>query len=432
MRIVRDLAALPAAVESAQREALSAFGDGTVFLEPYIDSPRHIEVQIFGDTHGNIVHLLERECSIQRRHQKIVEEAPSVALDEHLRAAICSAAVRASEAIGYVGAGTVEFLLAPDRKFYFLEMNTRLQVEHPVTECILGLDLVRLQIIVAQGQALPPEVWQARPKGHAIEARLYAEDPTQGFAPSTGSLHRFRVEAAPGVRLESGVADGSKVTPYYDPMLAKVIVHAATRDEAARRLSTTLARAQIHGLRTNRELLVRILRHPQFLAGETDTHFLERHSAAELAAPLCDATGERLHAAAAALAAQAERSATAPVLSTIRSGWRNNPSQLQQVKFRGTHGEILVEYGWLRAGLRLAVNGEAYEAPRVDRCAPDSLQLEVAGVARTYDVQRVGETYYVDSPFGSSVLRRYRGFRSARRSRRPARSWRRCPASWTL
>ena len=149
---------------------------------------------------------------------------------------------------------------------------------------------------------------------------------------------------------------------------------------------------------------MRILRHPQFLAGETDTHFLERHSAAELAAPLCDATGERLHAAAAALAAQAERSATAPVLSTIRSGWRNNPSQLQQVKFRGTHGEILVEYGWLRAGLRLAVNGEAYEAPRVDRCAPDSLQLEVAGVARTYDVQRVGETYYVDSPFGSSVL----------------------------
>jgi acetyl/propionyl-CoA carboxylase alpha subunit len=404
MRIIRDLAELPTAVEGAQREAQSAFGDGTVFLEPYIDSPRHIEVQIFGDTHGNIVHLLERECSIQRRHQKIVEEAPSVALDEHLRSAICSAAIRAGEAIGYVGAGTVEFLLAPDRRFYFLEMNTRLQVEHPVTECILGLDLVRLQILVAQGHALPPEVWQARPSGHAIEVRLYAEDPAQGYAPSTGTLHRFRIDPSSGLRLESGVADGSKITPYYDSMLAKVIVHAATRDEAARRLAATLARAQIHGLRTNRELLVRILGHPPFLAGETDTHFLERHPAAELAAPLCDASAERLHAAAAALAAEAARCATAPVLSTIPSGWRNNPSQLQQVKFRGARGEITVEYGHSRSGLSLVIDGAVCEGPRVAGCSPEGVQLEVAGVARTYDVHRVDETYYVDSPLGSSVL----------------------------
>ena len=225
-------------------EARSAFGDETVFLEPYVDAPRHIEVQIFGDTHGNIVHLLERECSIQRRHQKIVEEAPSPALDEELRAAICSAAVRAGEAIGYTNAGTVEFLLGPDRKFYFLEVNTRLQVEHPVTEEILGLDLVHLQILVAEGHALPQEVWHAKPRGHAIEVRLYAEDPAQGYAPSTGRLHRFDVPTGPGVRLESGVIDGSTITSYYDPMLAKLIVHAPTRTEAARALSATLARAQ--------------------------------------------------------------------------------------------------------------------------------------------------------------------------------------------
>ncbi len=275
MRIVRDLAELPAAVEAAQREARSAFGDETVFLEPYVDAPRHIEVQIFGDTHGNIVHLLERECSIQRRHQKIVEEAPSVALDDQLRGAICSAAVRAGQAIGYSSAGTVEFLLAPDRQFYFLEVNTRLQVEHPVTEEILGLDLVRLQILVAQGKALPAEIWQAKAKGHAIEVRLYAEDPAQGYAPSTGRLHRFSVPEGLGIRLESGVTDGSTITSYYDPMLAKLIVHAPTRDEAARTLSATLARAQIHGPRTNRELLVRILRHPQ-VPGGRDRHAFSR------------------------------------------------------------------------------------------------------------------------------------------------------------
>jgi acetyl/propionyl-CoA carboxylase alpha subunit len=419
MRIVRNAAELPAAVEAAQREALSAFGDATVFLEPYVDAPRHIEVQIFGDTHGNIIHLLERECSIQRRHQKIIEEAPSVALDEKLRGAICSAAVRAGQAIGYTSAGTVEFLLAPDGKFYFLEVNTRLQVEHPVTEEILGLDLVRLQILVAQGHALPPEVWQAKPRGHAIEVRLYAEDPAHGYAPSTGRLHRFRVPTGPGIRLESGVVDGSTITSYYDPMLAKVIVHAPTRAEAARTLSATLARSQIHGPHTNRELLVRILRHARFLAGETDTHFLERHPAAELSAPLCDTAGEKLHAAAAALAAASQRHTDAPVLSTIPAGWRNNPSQYETVKFQGTHGDNEVAYRWLRGTLSLSIDGEALAGVRVGRCCGEHVELEADGVIRSYDVHRVDDTHYVDSPLGSSVLVELPRFPSAEEEVQP-------------
>ncbi len=404
MRIVRSSGELADAVAAAKREALSAFGDETVFLEPYVESPRHIEVQIFGDTHGNIVHLLERECSIQRRHQKIVEEAPSVALDEHLRAAICSAAVRAGQAIDYVGAGTVEFLLGADRKFYFLEVNTRLQVEHPVTEAILGLDLVRLQILVAEGQALPPEVWQAKSRGHAIEVRLYAEDPAQSFAPSTGKLERFQVPARPGLRIESGVTDGSTVSPYYDPMLAKLIVHAPTRVEAARRLAAALAASQIHGLQTNRELLVRILRHPQFLSGETDTHFLERHAPSELAAPLCDAAGEKLHATAAALASAAARGAQARVLPTIPAGWRNNPSQPELVKFRSARGETAVAYRWSRGELALSIDEQELSAVRVDECSADRVTMETDGILRTYTVHQVGDHYFVDSPLGASTL----------------------------
>ncbi|MGH9095971.1 MAG: acetyl/propionyl-CoA carboxylase subunit alpha, partial [Acidimicrobiales bacterium] len=280
MRVVAGPDDLAEALAGARREALSAFGDGTVFLERYVIDPRHIEVQILADHHGETVALFERECSIQRRHQKIIEEAPSPAVDPALRAHLTRAALNAARAVGYVNAGTVEFVLDGDGDPYFLEMNTRLQVEHPVTEAITGLDLVRLQLLIASGQPLPAEVQAAvaaGPVGHAIEARLYAEDPGSGWMPSTGTLHRFEIPpAGPGVRIDSGVESGTVVSPHYDPMLAKVIVHAPTRDEAAAALATTLADSRIHGVATNRDLLVRTLRHPSFRSGDTDTGFLDR------------------------------------------------------------------------------------------------------------------------------------------------------------
>lgn len=289
MRIVRDPAGLAEAVAGARREAASAFGDGTVFIERYVEQGRHVEVQIVGDRHGTVLALGERDCSIQRRHQKIVEEAPAL-LDAEVRARLHRAAVAAGQAVDYVGAGTVEFLLTEEGEFFFLEMNTRLQVEHPVTEAVTGLDLVRLQLLVAEGEPLPLSATPPT-QGHAIEVRLCAEDPTQGYRPATGTLHRFAVpgvaaEFTPhqGLRLDSGVVDGSVVSVHYDSMLAKLIAWAPTRTEAARALAGALARAELHGVTTNRDLLVRVLRSPEFGATQVDTGFLDRHP--EVLAPL--------------------------------------------------------------------------------------------------------------------------------------------------
>jgi len=405
MRVVRDRGDLAGAVAAAARQAAAAFGDGTVLLERYVEAPRHVEVQVLGDAHGRVVHLFERECSIQRRHQKLVEEAPSPAVDARLRRRLGAAAVAAAEAVGYVGAGTVEFLLAPDGEFWFLEMNTRLQVEHPVTEAVTGLDLVRLQLLVAEGAPLPREALDARVTGHAIEARLYAEDPLRGFLPATGTLHRFRIDPRPGLRVDAGVADGSTVGIHYDPMLAKVIAYAPTRREAAGLLAAALAGARVHGVTTNRDLLVGVLRHPAFLAGRTDTHFLERHPPAELGAAPGGQEAERLHAVAAALAAQAERAASAPVQSGIPSGWRNNPSQPQRVEFEGAGGPVAVGYRFGRSGLELAVDGEPRREVRVRSCRPDAVDLETGGVRRRFEVHRVGAVHYVDSPLGHAALR---------------------------
>src|SRR5580704_12048381 len=317
MRIVRSLAELPAELEASQSEAASAFGDPTVFCETYIESGRHIEVQIMADDYGTIWTVGERECSIQRRHQKIIEEAPSPFVQRlpGMRERLFDAARTAAAAVGYRNAGTAEFLADEDGRFYFLEMNTRLQVEHPVTECTTGLDLVALQLQIAAGRplpaAIPPPV-----TGHAIEARLYAEDPAAGGQPQSGTLHRFQlsgiaveftVPGQPGLRLDSGVTDGSTISIFYDPMLAKLISVAPDRDQAAAALSAALARARIHGLTTNRDLLVRVLRHPAFLGGQTDTAFFDRHHLAEpdgtgLAAPLISDDAAYLSAVAAALA----------------------------------------------------------------------------------------------------------------------------------
>ena len=409
MRIVRPGDDLVAAVESARREATAAFGDGTVFLEPWLESPRHVEVQVFGDATGRVVHLFERDCSLQRRHQKVVEEAPAPKLAQPLREALHSAAIAVAEAVDYVGAGTAEFLVAGDR-FWFLEMNTRLQVEHPVTEAILGLDLVRMQLTAAEGRPLPVEARHCTPSGHAVEARLYAEDPAAGYLPQTGVLRRFEIDPAPGLRVDAGVASGSVVGSDYDPMLAKVVVHAGSRAEAVRRLAAALESLRIHGLRTNRDQLVAALRHPDFLAGQVDTGLLERHHD-DLVRPRGGAEAFRLHAAAAALAGMAGRRATAPVLPGLPAGWRNNPSQPQTAAFAGPGGErIEVAYRIDRGGAvaEVAVDGEPLAGLRVSTPEPGVVDLEIDGRRRTVSVTPSGpggSVVDVDSVLGHTELR---------------------------
>ena len=401
MRIVAGPDGLTDAVDSARREAVSAFGDGTVFLERYVERPRHVEVQVVGDTHGTVVHLFERECSIQRRYQKVLEEAPSPAVDDALRAQLGKAAVAAAQAIGYVGAGTVEFVLAPDGDFFFLEVNTRLQVEHPVTELVTGLDLVRVQLQVAEGLPLPPEVLDARVTGHAIEARLNAEDVPAGYLPVTGTVHRFAVPALPGVRVDSGVADGSVVGVHYDSMLAKVVAHGATRDEACRRLARALAETRVHGIVTNRDLLVAVLREPEFRAGEIDTGYLGRHP--ELTSPVLDAEVTALHAAAAVLADAATRRATARVQRPVPSGWRNVPSVDQVAVLAHGDDELEVRYRRTRDGWRVRVGDTALDVGAVQATA-DRVLLTVGGVRRSLAVHRVGEEVFVDGPAGSTAF----------------------------
>jgi acetyl/propionyl-CoA carboxylase alpha subunit len=405
MRLVTDPGELSEAVSTARREAASAFGDGTVFLERFVTDPRHVEVQILGDTTGTVIHLFERECSIQRRYQKIVEECPSPAVDEDLRDALTAAAEAAGQAVGYTGAGTVEFVLDRDGSFYFLEMNTRLQVEHPVTEEVTGLDLVELQVRIAEGEPLPPSAREARIGGHAIEVRLYAEDVQGGFLPASGTLHRFEIPAAPGIRVDTGFRDGSVVSPHYDAMLAKVIAHGRTRAGAARRLARALGQAEIHGVTTNRDLLTAILREPEFLAGGTDTGYLTRHEPAALAAAAAPgASAARVHALAAALARQAGNRAGAPVLGTLPSGWRNVFSAPQRVSYAAAGKPREVTYRLRGDRVSAEVNGEPVEA-LVLAARPDQVDLEIDGIRRAYRVHQAGGGVYVDASDGSSALR---------------------------
>ncbi|MEO9151456.1 MAG: biotin carboxylase N-terminal domain-containing protein [Lapillicoccus sp.] len=402
MRVVRDRDALHDAVASARREAASAFGDDTVFLEHYVDEPRHVEIQIFGDAHGTIVHLNERECSIQRRHQKIIEESPSPVLDEGLRAAMGRAAVDAGKALGYLGAGTVEFLLTPTGDFSFLEVNTRLQVEHPVTELVTGLDLVRLQIMVADGEPLPPEALSPPPRGHAIEARLYAEDPEHDFLPAAGRLTTFDVPLGPGIRLDSGVESGDLVSTNYDPMLAKVVAHAPTRREAIARLARTLRATRVEGVTTNRALLVGILEHPDFASGAIDTHFLDRVPVAELVG--VEALGHLdVAVLAAALTDQARNRSAAVVLGTTPSGFRNNRAQLQTRRF--LHRDNAIEIGYLLTGAssRYEVDGRRLDVTVLSTTV-DEVDLVAGGVRRRYRVARSGRTAYVSWASGSLTL----------------------------
>ncbi|MFN8072062.1 MAG: biotin carboxylase N-terminal domain-containing protein [Mycobacterium sp.] len=410
MRVVEDLGDLAAQVHAARREAESAFGDGAVFCERYLPGGHHVEVQIMADVYGTVWAVGERECSIQRRHQKIIEEAPSPLVERvpGMRERLFIAARLATKAIGYTGAGTVEFLAGEDGEFYFLEMNTRLQVEHPVTELTTRLDLVELQLSVADGERLPTEPPTAT--GHSIEARIYAEDPAKGWQPQAGTVHHFHVPGTvtefglthrAGIRVDSGIVDGSVVSIHYDPMLAKVISYAPTRARAAQVLAGALARTRLHGLRTNRDLLVRVLRHPAFLDGATDTAFFDTHGLDVLAAGLADERAVRLSAVAAALADAAHNRANARVLGGLASGWRNVVSGNQHKVFGDAAGaEHEVVYRFTRTGLLLPDDpGVALMS-----ATADEVVLSAGGVATSFAVARYGEAVYIDSPLGGVAL----------------------------
>ncbi|MEU4683560.1 biotin carboxylase N-terminal domain-containing protein [Streptomyces xinghaiensis] len=414
MRLVRDLADLPAELAAASAEAASAFGDGEVFAEPYVENGRHVEVQILADTHGTVWALGTRDCSLQRRHQKVIEEAPAPGLPQALRDTLHTAAAEAARAIGYTGAGTVEFLVSAAHRAYFLEMNTRLQVEHPVTEEVYGLDLVAWQLRVAEGAELPAE--PPAPTGHAVEARLYAEDPSRDWQPQSGPLHRLDV---PGVRLDTGFTGGDTIGVHYDPMLAKAIVHAPTRAEAVRRLADALARARVHGPVTNRDLLVRSLRHPDFAAGRLDTGFYDRHlpeltepaSAGPAAGggPVGRTAGSPaaggpvgISALAAALAATSARTGAAAGLPARLGGWRNLPSGHQTTVYRaepdGTAYEI--RHRLTRDGL----DAPGHPDVRLIAAGPERVVLETAGVRRTFEVAVYGTRVHVESPLGACAF----------------------------
>jgi len=335
MRLVERDGDLVEAIRTARAEAESAFGSGELILEKAVVDARHVEIQVFADNHGNVIHLGERDCSVQRRHQKVVEEAPSPAVNADLRARMGAAAVAAARTIGYRGAGTVEFLLAGDGAFYFLEMNTRLQVEHPVTEAITGLDLVEWQLRVARGEALPLSQEQVSFKGHAIEVRLYAEDAYAGFLPQTGRIDIWRPASGPGVRIDHGIKDGLAISPFYDPMIAKVIAHGATREEARLRLVKALRDTIVLGPTTNRHFLIRVLEHPEFAAGQATTAFLGKHT---FAAP---EIADRHWKLAASLL---WRQSAARYPAALR-GWRNSNPQATPIRLAVDATERLIEIG---------------------------------------------------------------------------------------
>ncbi|MCU1593385.1 MAG: acety-l/propionyl-CoA carboxylase subunit alpha [Frankiales bacterium] len=390
MRLVERAEDLDDAIAGAKREALAAFGDDTVFLERYLTGSRHVEIQILGDRHGNLVHLGERECSIQRRHQKVIEEAPSSAVSPELREQMGQAALLAAKALRYENAGTVEFLLAGDGSYFFLEVNTRLQVEHPVTEMVTGIDLVREQILIAQGEPLSFEQADVTFTGHAVEARLYAEDPANDFLPVTGTVLHWA--PAEGARYDSGIESGSVIGVEFDPMLAKVIAHAPTRGEAALRLAQALERTAVQGTTTNRDFLVATLRHPSFLAGDTTTDFIERVNP-DRTPPVYVAQLE--HAAVlASLTDSAWRRAASPMRG-FPAVWRNSVIPAEVRTFH--HGDLVIAVSYVaqRDGTFQVTVGESVWQARVLAVTSEEIEAEVDGVRHRAPIRQHGPRWWV-------------------------------------
>jgi 3-methylcrotonyl-CoA carboxylase alpha subunit len=409
MRVVAAATELPAALDSARNEAVSAFGNGRLILEKYLTHPRHVEVQVFGDQHGRVVHLFERDCSAQRRHQKVIEESPAPALGEELRRALGATAVAAARAVNYVGAGTVEFILQDDQ-FHFIEMNTRLQVEHPVTEMVTRFDLVEWQLLVAAGEALPARQEQICSRGHAMEARLYAEDPQHDFVPASGHLHQFRLPAATlDLRIETGMRAGDEIPIYYDALLAKLIAWGTDREDARRGLEAALAATEIAGVAHNRDFLLRLVRHPNFVAGATDTGFIARHRTA-LTIPLSAAPLGAVAAASLALLhqepspdADGERDSHSPW--SLHDGWRLAGETEHALDWldAGLGRRITIHFG--RSALRLTMDDEtSAELTGITRHGTE-IAFKRDSVPTQASVRRQGAAFDVTLNGGSWHLR---------------------------
>ncbi len=403
MRVVERAQDLAQALASARREAQGAFGDSRLILERYLVRPRHIEVQIFADSFGAAVHIFERDCSLQRRHQKIVEEAPAIAIAEGLRLKLYATALAAAQAAGYVGAGTVEFLVEADA-FYFIEMNARIQVEHPVTEMITGLDLVEWQLRVASGEPLPLQQDEIARHGHAIEARLYAEDPARGFLPQAGTLRHFRMpHTNPELRIETGLRAGDSVGVHYDGLLAKLVAHGEDRAGAIARLAAALADTRIAGVVTNRDYLIRVLHEPEFSAGAFDTGFLARHG--DALRPAARASLAALGAAACAVAADDDAAASTAAARSRdphspwagRDGWRLHGNEMRELQFLDGDAERAVRMRRGRAGFSVEIDGKTAEL-RLARGGAGDIEIEIDGARISATVVRQKDEIIVILP----------------------------------
>jgi 3-methylcrotonyl-CoA carboxylase alpha subunit len=403
MRLVRSEDEIEWSIEAACREAEKSFGDGSLLLERFIEHARHIEMQIIGDACGNIIHLFERDCSIQRRHQKIIEESP--ALDHSLRQALGDAAVKIGRAIGYTNAGTVEFVLAPTGEFYFIEVNTRLQVEHPVTEMITGLDLVELQIEVAEGKPLSIRQDEVKSSGHAIEARLYAEDPDHDFLPSTGTIYDWHMrEMIEGLRIDTGVEQGMKIGIDYDPLLAKFIAHGADRNEALRKLIYALRAFSVNGVLTNQDFLIRVLEHEDFRGGKTHTGFISEQQSELINVDNLELNRASLVATALYLQKQWQYSDEMSV--HLPPSYRNNPFRDPAIRLSLGGVESLVSWRHIEANnYRVNIFDSSIDA-LVICCNRCEIRLSLDGILRAFRITEVGDRFYLHSSLGSRVIER--------------------------
>jgi len=405
MRTIRTRSEIRESIDAARREAEKAFGDGTLFFEKFVERARHVEVQIIGDSHGNLVHLFERECSVQRRHQKIIEESPSPALSADTRRRICDAAVKAGKEIGYTNAGTVEFVLDDDGQFYFIEVNTRLQVEHPVTEMVTGLDLVRLQIEVAEGRRLPFAQKDVKQKGHAIEARLNAEDTRNGFVPATGLLRDWECPGnIEGFRIDSGVASGSEVGIHYDPMLAKVIAHGSDREDARLKLIRGLSALFAAGVTTNREFLIRCAQNEEFANGKYDTGFVEHNLEALTARSDPGVISTAAGVLAIYLAKRKQEGFE--ILPHVPPNYRNNPFRDPSTKFESAASTVDVSWREIATDTFVMTRADWQSTLQLVSFDGATLRASIDGIQRAFRISESGDHFVVQSNSSSIELTR--------------------------